>query len=119
MAKLAIKRVYEPASSSDGQRVLIDRLWPRGLSKEKLGDVLWLKDVAPSAQLRKWFGHKPARWLEFRKRYFSELKKNGDALSPLRALMKRGRTTLLYSARDAEHNQAAALAEYLAKPSHK
>jgi uncharacterized protein YeaO (DUF488 family) len=119
MAKLAIKRVYERASSRDGQRVLIDRLWPRGLGKQELGDVIWLKNVAPSAHLRKWFGHKPARWPEFRKRYFSELKRSAEALSPLRVLMKRGRTTLLYSARDTEHNQAVALAEYLVKSSDK
>jgi uncharacterized protein YeaO (DUF488 family) len=116
MAEIVIKRVYEPASPHDGRRILVDRLWPRGLSKKDLGDALWLKDVAPSAELRKWFGHKPERWTEFRKRYFAELRKNDGAVDVLRAQIKRGRTTLLYSAHDTEHNQAAALAEYLTRP---
>lgn len=112
---LKIKRVYEPRSPDDGQRVLVDRLWPRGLAREELGDALWLKDIAPSASLRKWFGHRPERWEEFRRRYEAELDQNTSAVSKLRAVLKRGPVTLLYSARDAAHNQALVLAEYLQK----
>src|SRR5262249_49340517 len=114
VARVQIKRVYEPHSRGDGQRVLVDRVWPRGVSKEKLGDAMWLKDVAPSADLRKWFDHRPERWAEFRKRYAAELDRNPEATAKLRALIARGPVTLLYSARDEEHNQALALAEYLA-----
>jgi uncharacterized protein YeaO (DUF488 family) len=112
MAGLQIKRVYEPRSPADGQRVLVDRVWPRGISKEKLGDVIWLKDVAPSAALRKWFDHRPDRWKQFCTRYAAELDRNSDAVEKLRAMCVRGPVTLLYSARDVEHNQALALAEY-------
>ena len=112
--KVKIKRVYEPRSPQDGQRVLVDRVWPRGMSKEKLRDAVWLKDVAPSAELRKWFGHQPERWREFRAGYRSELERNPEPLETLRALCNRGPVTLLYSARDTEHNQAVVLAEYLA-----
>lgn len=107
------KRVYEPAAGSDGQRVLVDRVWPRGLRKSDLGDAIWLRDVAPSAALRKWFGHKTERWNEFRSRYRAELKSN-PALVPLLSLArKKRRVTLLYSARDLNHNQARVLATYL------
>jgi uncharacterized protein YeaO (DUF488 family) len=112
MAKVAIKRVYEPHARGDGQRVLVDRVWPRGVSKEKLGPVVWLKEIAPSTSLRKWFGHKPERWAEFRKRYRSELKGNA-AVAELRALARKGHVTLLYGARDEEHNQAVVVAEFL------
>jgi len=111
-AKLQIKRAYEASSKGDGTRILVDRLWPRGLSKKDLEGVLWAKEVAPSAALRKWFGHKPERWNEFRERYFKELRVN-PAVGPLRELAAGGRVTLLYGARDQTHNQAAALAEYL------
>jgi len=114
VAKPQIKRVYEPRAKGDGQRVLVDRVWPRGISKERLSDAIWLKEVAPSTDLRKWFGHRPERWMEFRTRYAAELKNNPDAVEKLRALCARGPVTLLYSARDTEHNQAVALAEYLA-----
>jgi uncharacterized protein YeaO (DUF488 family) len=114
VSQLQIKRVYEPKSPSDGQRVLVDRLWPRGLSKEKLRDVVWLKYIAPSADLRKWFDHRPERWKQFCARYWVELDSNLDAIAKLRAMCERGTVTLLYSARDREHNQALALAEYLA-----
>ena len=113
MANLQIKRVYEPRSPSDGQCILVDRVWPRGVSKEKLGDVIWLKDVAPSTALRKWFDHRPERWKHFRTRYATELDRNVDKVAELRAMCSHGAVTLLYSARDMEHNQARALAEYL------
>ena len=114
MPYLQIKRVYEPRSPGDGQRVLVDRVWPRGLGKEKLGDATWLKDVAPSTDLRKWFNHRPERWKQFCARYAAELDRNRDAITKLRAICERGPVTLLYSARDKDHNQALALAEYLA-----
>jgi uncharacterized protein YeaO (DUF488 family) len=111
-ARLRIKRVYEPRSSTDGQRVLVDRLWPRGLSKRELSDVIWIRDVAPSAALRKWFGHMPERWTEFRRRYFAELRGN-SAIENLRRIMATGPVTLLYGAHDQIYNQAVALAQYL------
>lgn len=107
-----IKRAYEPYLPEDSQRILVDRLWPRGLSKQDLADVVWLRDVAPSSDLRKWFGHKPERWPEFRRRYFAELSAN-PAIQALRDLVEAGPVTLIYGARDEIHNQAAALAEYL------
>jgi uncharacterized protein YeaO (DUF488 family) len=113
MANLQIKRVYEQRSRTDGQRILVDRVWPRGISKAKLGDAVWLKDVAPSTKLRKWFNHRPERWKQFRTRYAAELNRNSDTIKKLRAMCARGAVTLLYSARDVEHNQALALAEYL------
>ena len=113
MAKLRIKRVYEPRARGDGKRVLVDRVWPRGISKDKLADAVWLKEIAPSTALRKWFGHRPERWPQFCKRYAAELDANGDAVEALRKLVARGPITLLYSARDVEHNQARALADYL------
>lgn len=115
MARLKIKRVYEPKDEDDGQHVLVDRIWPRGVRKGALGDTIWLKDLAPSTALRQWFGHRPERWAEFRKRYWAELDRSPEAVATLRALLKRGRVTLLYSARDAEHNQAVALRDYLAR----
>ena len=113
MANLQIKQVYEPRSPADGQYVLVDRVWPRGISKQKLSDVTWLKDVAPSTELRKWFDHRPDRWEQFRTRYAAELDRNSDTVEKLRAICVRGRVTLLYSARDVAHNQALVLAEYL------
>jgi uncharacterized protein YeaO (DUF488 family) len=107
------KRVYEEANVGDGFRVLVDRVWPRGLSKERAAADLWLKDVAPSAALRTWFGHDPSRWSEFRKRYFAELDANPDAVASLRAASGVKRLTLLFGARDEEHNQAVALRDYL------
>ena len=115
MTKLKVKRVYDPPAPADGQRVLVDRVWPRGLSKEKLSDALWLKEIAPSTALRQWFGHRPERWPEFQTRYARELRDNAEPVAQLRALMKRGTVTLLYGARDTEHNQAVALARYLAR----
>jgi uncharacterized protein YeaO (DUF488 family) len=110
---IAVKRVYEPAQEADGRRVLVDRLWPRGVSKDEAKLDLWLKDIAPSDELRKWFGHDPERWEEFQKRYREELKDKDDAVSELEDLLARGRVTLLYGAHDEEHNNAVALAAWL------
>ncbi|HEU4617813.1 MAG TPA: DUF488 domain-containing protein [Gammaproteobacteria bacterium] len=108
------KRVYDPPDAADGARVLVDRVWPRGVRKESAKLALWLKEIAPSTELRRWFGHDPERWEEFRRRYRAELERNGEAVARLRELAKRGRVTLVYSARDTEHNQAVALADFLA-----
>jgi uncharacterized protein YeaO (DUF488 family) len=110
---VAVKRVYEPAQVSDGRRVLVDRLWPRGLSKEKAALALWLKDIAPSDELRKWFDHRAERWTEFQKRYRDELKDKNDAVSELDGLLAGGKVTLLYGAHDEAHNNAVALAAWL------
>src|SRR5262245_9583987 len=100
-----LKRIYEPAAHTDGMRILVDRLWPRGMKRDDAHIDLWLKEVAPSTSLLKWYGHKPERWEGFRERYRTELSKN-PALSELRSLIKtHKRATLLYSARDEEHNQ--------------
>ena len=107
------KRVYLPPEASDGKRILVDRLWPRGLTKEKAALDLWLKDAAPSTELRKWFGHDPARWDEFRRRYREELDAMPDATARLRDLAKQGKLTLLYGAHDEAHNNAVVLANYL------
>jgi len=111
---ILIKRVYELKSKDDGYRVLVDRLWPRGLSKEKIGLDLWMKDIGPSNELRKWFNHNPAKWEEFRKRYKIELKDKKDLIDRLSKLEKEyGKLTLLYGAHDTEHNQAVVIAELL------
>jgi uncharacterized protein YeaO (DUF488 family) len=110
---IRIKRVYEPPEARDGKRILIDRVWPRGLSKDEVAVDEWLKEVAPSAALRRWFGHDPAKWPEFRRRYAAELDKQPEAIARLRALARRGTVTLVFSARDAEHSNAAALKAYL------
>lgn len=111
--KIQIKRAYEPVAAEDGERFLVDRLWPRGVKKEALGLTGWLKEVAPSNTLRSWFGHDPERWEEFRRRYRDELKTQQAALQPLREALKRGPVTLVYSARDEAHNQAVVLREFL------
>lgn len=118
-ADLAVKRIYEPATADDGKRILVDRIWPRGISKQKAALTLWLKDIAPSTSLRKWFGHDPARWAEFRRRYHVELEANPGPVAQLKDLLKSGHVTLLYGAQDTVHNQALALAEYLHKPARK
>jgi uncharacterized protein YeaO (DUF488 family) len=110
---LTVKRIYEPPASGDGQRVLVDRIWPRGVSKEHAALALWLKDIAPSDNLRKWFGHEPARWAEFQKQYAAELAGNEEAVAQLRDLLSKGKVTLLYGAHDEAHNNAVALAGYL------
>lgn len=112
--QVAIKRVYEPASGDDGRRILVDRLWPRGLSKDKAAVDLWLKEVAPSADLRKWFGHDPGKWSEFQRRYRAELASNEAAVQSLKEAIGKGPATLLYGARDERHNQAVVLREWLA-----
>ena len=109
---IQIKRTYEPAARRDGHRFLVERLWPRGLKKEKLA-ADWVKDVAPSTPLRVWFGHRVDRWDEFQRRYRSELDGRPDAWRPLRAAGRRGTITLLYSARDVDHNSAVVLRDYL------
>lgn len=106
-----IKRVYEEPEKSDGYRILVDRMWPRGLTKEKAAVDLWLKDIAPSTELRKWFGHDPAKWQEFRKRYKQELKENKESVSDLEKALGKGKVTLVYGAKDKEHNQALVIKE--------
>jgi len=111
---ITIKRIYESKSPEDGCRVLVDRLWPRGVSKEKAALDLWMKDIGPSTELRKWFGHDPAKWAGFQKKYREELKHKAEMLADLRELaQKHGRLTLLYGARDQEHNEAAIIAGLL------
>ena len=110
---LNIKRVYEEPSPSDGTRILVDRLWPRGLTKQKAKVDLWLKDVAPSTELRKWFAHDPQKWPEFQARYKDELKSNGAGLSRIREEAAQGPVTLVYGARDQEHNEAVILQKLL------
>jgi uncharacterized protein YeaO (DUF488 family) len=113
MPKVRIKRVYDSSGREPGQRILVDRIWPRGIRKVELADVIWMRDLAPSTALRKWFGHRPERWTDFRKRYWGELARAKEQMKELRALMRKRRVTLLYSAHDTEHNQAVALKEYL------
>jgi len=108
------KRIYEEAGEDDGARILVDRLWPRGLTKEKANIDLWMKEIAPSDELRKWFNHEQAKWEEFKERYFKELHDKQEAVSRIREKTKKGTTTLLYGAKDKEHNQAVALKEFLA-----
>lgn len=110
---IKLKRIYEPADPKDGRRVLVERLWPRGISKERAALDLWLKEVAPSSELRTWFGHDPAKWEEFRKRYWDELQKNEDAVAQLRELARMGDVTFIYAARDTEHNAAIALKDFI------
>ncbi len=107
------KRVYEAPSRTDGLRVLVDRLWPRGLTKERAAVDVWLKDVAPSTELRKWFGHDPSKWQEFQARYRKELRKKKDALAVLRRNIKERTVTLVYGARDEDHNAALVLKQVL------
>ncbi len=114
MKNIRIKRAYEQPDAEDGERILVDRLWPRGLTKEKAKIDLWLKDVAPSTELRKWFAHDPARWAEFQSRYKAELKRNNEPLSLLRQEAAKGNVTLIYAAKDQEHNEAVVLQRLLA-----
>jgi uncharacterized protein YeaO (DUF488 family) len=110
---ILIKRVYEEPSQSDGTRILIDRLWPRGLSKEKAGVDVWLKDIAPTTELRKWFSHDPDKWSEFKKKYRAEISKNTEALAVLKKYLANGKVTLVYGAKDEEYNDAIVLKDYL------
>jgi uncharacterized protein YeaO (DUF488 family) len=107
------KRIYEPAAPEDGYRVLVDRIWPRGVKKTDAAVDLWLKEISPSTALRHWFGHDPAKWTEFRKLYKAELKHQSDALAMLRNKSRRGTVTLVYAAHDTEHNNAVALERML------
>jgi len=111
---LKVKRIYEAPAPSDGYRILVDRVWPRGVSKERAAIGLWLKEIAPSAGLRKWFGHEPKRWPEFQKRYRQELREKTSLVLQIRQIEKEnGVATLLFSARDEERNQAVALRNFL------
>lgn len=110
---LRLKRAYEPVSADDGMRILIDRLWPRGLSKEEAALDEWLKEIAPSTELRQWFGHDPARWTEFQRRYRTELDAHAATLDRLRDLARKRVVTLVYSAHDAQHNDAVVLHDVL------
>lgn len=108
-----IKRVYDPPEPADGRRVLVDRLWPRGLKKDTARIDEWLKEIAPSDGLRRWFGHDPARWSEFRKRYFEELREKATEIKRLKAEAKKGTITLLFAAKDIEHNNAVVLRDLI------
>ena len=110
---IALKRVYEPVEEGDGTRFLVERLWPRGVRKDALVLDVWLKDVAPSTALRRWFGHDPARWQAFRERYAAELEARPDAWAPIVQADQSGTVTLLYSSHDTEHNNAVALKAFL------
>ncbi|MNC85023.1 hypothetical protein D3C83_05950 [compost metagenome] len=110
---LQLKRAYDPVSRNDGTRFLVERLWPRGLSKTKLRVDAWLKDVGPTTALRKWFSHDPEKWPQFRARYFRELDSRPESWQPIVSAARRRRVTLVYSSRDEQHNNAVALKEYL------
>jgi uncharacterized protein YeaO (DUF488 family) len=112
---IKVKRAYDEPAHDDGVRVLVDRLWPRGLSKARAHVDLWVKDLAPSSTLRRWFNHDPAKWAEFRRRYARELDAKDRAIAAMRGAVRRGRVTLLSAAQDIEHNSAAALRAYLAR----
>ena len=112
--QIKTKRVYEDYEAGDGVRILVDRIWPRGIKKESVKIDLWMKEIEPSGELRKWFAHDPAKWNDFKKKYFTELKVNKELCEELKGKAK-NTLTLLYSAKDVEHNQASALKEFLDK----
>jgi uncharacterized protein YeaO (DUF488 family) len=114
---IQIKRVYDAPATSDGYRVLIDRLWPRGVTKDRAHLDEWARELAPSTELRRWFGHDPSRFEEFRRRYTNELAAQGDKLRELRSRARTGTLTVVYSARDTQHNDAVVIAEILRRPS--
>lgn len=116
---LRLKRAYEPPSVGDGRRILIDRLWPRGVNKADAALDQWLKEIAPSTELRKWFGHDPARWHEFQHRYIEQLQQHSGQTRQLRTLARQGVVTLVFSARDETHNDAVVLRNFLLGRSHK
>ncbi|ACI51294.1 protein of unknown function DUF488 [Gluconacetobacter diazotrophicus PA1 5] len=108
-----VRRIYDPPEPAEGARILVDRLWPRGMSKARAALTLWLKDIAPSTELRLWFGHDPERWTEFQRRYRAELKANPAAVEQVERLGRQGPVTLVYAAHDPDHNEAVVLADYL------
>ena len=110
---VTLKRAYDPVAATDGKRLLVERLWPRGLSKDRLKLDGWIREVAPTTELRKWFGHDPAKWRQFRIRYFRELDSQPESWRSIVSLARRGTVTLVYSSHDEEHNNAVALREYL------
>jgi uncharacterized protein YeaO (DUF488 family) len=110
---IQLKRIYEAGSKDDGYRILVDRLWPRGFTKEKAALDLWLKEIAPSNELRKWFGHDPDKWKEFQKKYRQELKQNKEAVDILNDYIQKGKVTLLYAAKDEEHNEAQVIKDFI------
>lgn len=110
---IRLKRAHEPATVNDGRRILVERLWPRGVSKEKVNLDLWLKEVAPSAELRTWFGHDPAKWSEFQRRYRAELRRRPQEVAELTKLVREGPVTFVYGSRDEKHNAAIVLKDYL------
>ena len=112
---IKLKRVYDPPSRTDGSRLLVERLWPRGVAKDSVDLTAWLKEVGPSTELRQWFNHDPLKWSQFRTRYFRELDSRPESWEPILTAAKRGVVTLVYSSRDEEHNNAVALREYLEK----
>ena len=112
---IKIKRIYEPASADDGKRIYIDRLWPRGMKKEEVKIDEWLKEISPSDALRKWFGHDPSKYEEFKRRYIKELQKHSETLERIRKDAKGKTVTLLFSAKDVEHNNATVIKEILSK----
>jgi uncharacterized protein YeaO (DUF488 family) len=110
---IKIKRVYEQPDKKDGERILVDRLWPRGLTKAKAHVDLWLKEIAPSTELREWFGHDPEKWRSFRRRYETEIRHNDDLIKLLKQKARKGTVTLVYGARDEKHNEALVLKKFL------
>ncbi|MGB2607430.1 MAG: DUF488 domain-containing protein [Isosphaeraceae bacterium] len=112
-ATIRLKRAYEPPTEEDGLRILVERLWPRGVSKEDAAIDLWLKEIAPSTGLRKWYGHEPSLWEEFRRRYRAEIEDKGEVISDLKQRLKEGPVTFVYAAKDESHNSAVVLKEYL------
>ena len=116
---ITLKRAYDPAARADGIRFLVERLWPRGISKARLRVDAWLKEVGPSTDLRKWFSHDPEKWDEFRRRYFRELASQPEAWQPIVFAARRGRVTLVYSSHDTQHNNAVALQQFLGKKAHR
>jgi uncharacterized protein YeaO (DUF488 family) len=114
-SSIRLRRVYDEPSDDEGTRILVERLWPRGLRKQDVAADLWLKDTAPSPELRKWYAHDVGRWEEFSRRYRAELRQNDAALEPIRAALKQGTVTFLFAARDADHSSAALLKEYIEK----
>ena len=113
--EIRLKRAYDPVAASDGMRILVDRLWPRGVTKEALHLDLWMKEIAPSDSLRTWFGHDPTRWVRFQEKYFEELCVHEEALEPIREALKCGAVTLVFGAKDTEHNNAVCLKGFLEK----